>query len=172
MTLRGIGRVTLAVALVATLALAVQRPGSAAPGQATEDSFVADELLIRFHDGSSEDSRAALLGALGITVLDVYPSSGVMRLRVSRGSLEETRRWLLAAGVVEFAEPNYHLHVAQAFTADPRYVERQTAIYQQLDGPRRLVRQHGQPRCRRSLGRWRCRPRPPRSRGQHLDQPR
>ena len=134
MTLRGIGRVTLAVALVATLALAVQRPGSAAPAQATEDSFVADELLVRFHDGSSEDSRAALLGAFGITVLDVYPSSGVMRLRVSRGSLEETQRQLLSTGVIEFAEPNYHLHVAQAFTADPRYVERQTAIYQQLDG--------------------------------------
>ena len=135
MTLRGIVRVTLAVALVATLALAVPTPGSAAPLPAAAGRFVADELLVRFHDEFSDDDRAAIFRALGITVLDVYPSSGVVRLRVARGSLEEAQRQLLAADFVEFAEPNYHLHVAQVVPADPRYAEQQAAIYRQLDGP-------------------------------------
>ncbi len=135
MTLRGIVRVALAVALVATLALAVQTPGSAAPARAAEARFVADELLVRFHDEFSDGSRAAIFRALGITVLDSYPSSGVVRLRIARGSLAEAQRQLLAADLVEFAEPNYHLHVAQVVPTDPRYAEQQAAIYQQLDGP-------------------------------------
>ena len=135
MTLRGIVRVALAVALVAMLALAVQTPGSAAPARAAEARFVADELLVRFHDEFSDGSRAAIFRALGITVLDSYPSSGVVRLRIARGSLAEAQRQLLAADLVEFAEPNYHLHVAQVVPTDPRYAEQQAAIYQQLDGP-------------------------------------
>ena len=134
MALRGIVRVTLVVALVATLAFAVQMPGPAASARSSATGFVADELLVRFHGDSSDDTRATILNALGITVLDVYPSSGVVRLRVSRGSLEEAQRQLLAADLVEFAEPNYHLRVAQMVPADPRYTDQQTAIYQQLDG--------------------------------------
>lgn len=128
----------LGVAVLATLMLAIQAPTLQRPVPAhafTDADFVADELLVRFREGPSRSLRAATLGDIGATVLDTYQSSGVVRLQVPPGSLVETQQRLLERGIVEFAEPNYRLRVAQLVPVDPLYTQEQATIYERIDGP-------------------------------------
>ena len=132
-----LARWTLAAALLATLALAAPTPslGRPTPARAADADFLPDELLVRFAAGPSRTLRATTLNDLGATVLDTYRSSGVVRLQVPPGTLAQTQQRLLDAGLVEFAEPNYRLRVAQLVPSDALYAQQQAVFYERLDGP-------------------------------------
>ena len=78
-----------------------------------------------FAAGAPPALRAAALSAAGAEVIEEYPRSGVLRLRVPPDRLSEAQRALLESGAVRFAEPNARLRVAQIVPDDPHYLTEQ-----------------------------------------------
>ena len=115
------------------------------PPSSGAESFLDGELLVRFKTEATPDLRVAALDRLDVQILDEYPLTGITRLRVPLGTVEETRHRLLAAGLVDLAEPNYSLRLAQVVPDDPQYATDQAWFYDLMGGPEAWAVTTGRP---------------------------
>ena len=124
----------LAGALLTGGLLRADAPAPPPPSSGAE-TFLDGELLVRFKTETTPDLRVAALDRLDVKILEEFPLTGITRVRVPLGTVEETGRRLLAAGLVDLAEPNYSLRLAQVVPDDPQYATDQAWFYDLMGGP-------------------------------------
>ncbi|GAG21522.1 unnamed protein product [marine sediment metagenome] len=82
----------------------------------TEDGWpiVADELIVKFRDGVSEEEREAILSEIGAQTKDISEFSGIRLVKVDPAQREQILEELLSNENIEIVEPN---PIAQPATA-------------------------------------------------------
>jgi len=82
----------------------------------TEDGWpiVADELIVKFRDGVSEEKREAILREVGAQTKDISEFSGIRLVKVDAAQREQILKELSSNENIEIVEPN---PIAQPATA-------------------------------------------------------
>ena len=83
--------------------------------------FKAGEIIVKFKEGIPQASVKSLLLAEDMSVLDELGQLGIMLLSVPKGRELETIEELKRNPLVEYAEPNYIIQIANAIAAEPHY---------------------------------------------------
>ena len=83
--------------------------------------FEAGEIIVKFKDGIPQASVQSLLLAEEVEVLDEMEPLGRMLLSVPKGRELEKIEELKRSPLVEYAEPNYTVQVANTIMAEPHY---------------------------------------------------
>jgi subtilisin family serine protease len=80
--------------------------------------FEAGEIIVKFREGIPQASVQSLLLAEEVSILDEMENLGLMLLSVPRGQELEKIEGLKRNPLVEYAEPNYIVQVADAIVAE------------------------------------------------------
>ncbi len=83
--------------------------------------FKAGEIIVKFKDGIPQDGFRSLLLAEDVEVLDEMETLGLVLLSVPQGRELEKVEDLRCHPLVEYAEPNYAVRIADAFAVGPCY---------------------------------------------------
>ncbi|MGA9349142.1 MAG: S8 family serine peptidase [Anaerolineae bacterium] len=83
--------------------------------------FEAGEVIVKFKDGVPQASVQSLLFAEGMSILHEMDNLGLMLLSVPEGRELEKIEELKRNPLVEYAEPNYIVQVADTVVAEPDY---------------------------------------------------
>src|SRR4051812_19267039 len=103
--------------LPATLALALL----AAPSGAAAASYVPDEVLVKYKDGTTSAERADLQDRAGTTPAGAIPG-GSTQLKIEDGeSVSQTVAQLRKDPDVAYAVPNYQARIADLTPNDPGF---------------------------------------------------
>jgi thermitase len=81
--------------------------------------FKAGEIIVKFKDGIPQDVFRSLLLAEDVTILDELDNLGLVLLSVPKGRELEKVEDLRCHPLVEYAEPNYAVRIADAFAVEP-----------------------------------------------------
>jgi thermitase len=98
---------------------------SAAPGSAETETFVPDEILVKFVPGTSAADTAMLHRSQGASLRSEIPGIGVQVLQVPYGRVPEKVAAYEKNPNVVYAEPNYirNLQEGPAAPADPGFAD-------------------------------------------------
>jgi subtilisin family serine protease len=83
--------------------------------------FEAGEIIVKFREGISQASIQSLLLAEEVSILDEMENLGLILLSVPEGRELEKIEELKRNPLVEYAEPNYVVQVADTIVAEPHY---------------------------------------------------
>ena len=83
--------------------------------------FEAGEIIVKFREGIPQASVQSLLLAEEVSILDEMEDLGLMLLSVPRGQELEKIEELKRNPLVEYAEPNYIVQIADAAVTEPNY---------------------------------------------------
>ncbi len=83
--------------------------------------FKAGEIIVKFKEGIPQAGVQSLLLAEDISILDEMDNLGLRLLSVPQGRELEKAEELKRSPLVEYAEPNYVVQIADAITAGPDY---------------------------------------------------
>ena len=109
----------LAISFLCPLAFAEEPSPPAMVGQACGAAeFKAGEILVKFREGVSMAGIQSALSARDVRVLDEMHGLGIVRLSVPVGRELEKIRELQRDPLVEYAEPNYIVHVKDTMPAE------------------------------------------------------
>jgi len=101
----------LAIVLGSSPSLAGVREQFRIVADADGREYVADHVLVKFHDMRGADAQAAI-AQLGAVVSQEWPELGIHVLKLPAGTtVEAAIESLTNTGLVEFAEPDYLLHI-------------------------------------------------------------
>ena len=97
-----------------------QRLGGKEGGRGAME-FKAGEIIVKFGEGISQASIQSLFLTEGVRILDEMGNLGLMLLSVPRGQELEKIEELKRNSLVEFAEPNYVVRIADPIAIEPQY---------------------------------------------------
>ncbi len=83
--------------------------------------FKAGEIIVKFKEGIPQAGVQSLLLAEDISILDEMDNLGLRLLSVPQGRELEKAEELKRSSLVEYAEPNYVVQIADAIAAGPDY---------------------------------------------------
>ncbi|MGA9351891.1 MAG: S8 family serine peptidase [Anaerolineae bacterium] len=83
--------------------------------------FEAGEIIVKFREGVPQASVQSLLLSEDVEVLDEMENLGLMLLSVPKGQELEKIEELKRNPLVEYAEPNYAVQVANTIAVEPHY---------------------------------------------------
>ena len=83
--------------------------------------FKAGEIIVKFKEGIPQAGVQSLLLAEDISILDEMDNLGLRLLSVPQGRELEKAEDLKRSPLVEYAEPNYVVQIADAIAAGPDY---------------------------------------------------
>jgi hypothetical protein len=83
--------------------------------------FEAGEIIVKFREGIPQASVQSLLLAEGMSILHEMDNPGLMLLSVPKGRELEKIEELKRNPLVEYAEPNYIVQVADTIAVEPHY---------------------------------------------------
>ena len=83
--------------------------------------FKAGEIIVKFREDIPQASVQSLLLAEGISILDEIDNPGFMLLSVPKGQELEKIEELKRNPLVEYAEPNYVVRIADPIAVEPHY---------------------------------------------------
>jgi hypothetical protein len=86
--------------------------------------FEAGEIIVKFREGISQASIQSLLLAEDVSILDEIDSLGLLLLSVPQGRELEKVEELKRNPLVEYAEPNYVVRIADPIAIEPHYSPR------------------------------------------------
>ena len=73
-------------------------------------NYIPGEVLIKFKDGTSEESIKAIQNKLNLKIITVVPKIGIYRMKIQNSStVEKVIKSLQGFKEVEYSEPNYVL---------------------------------------------------------------
>ena len=91
--------------------------------------FKAGEIIVKFKEGTPQANVQSVLLAEDLSVLDELDKLGIMLLSVPKGQELEKIGKLKRSPLVEYAEPNYTVQVANTIAAEPHYSPIPTAVW-------------------------------------------
>ena len=91
--------------------------------------FEAGEIIVKFREGISQASVQSLLLAEDMSILDEMAALGFMLLSVPEGQELEKIEELNRNPLVEYAEPNHIIQVANTIAAEPHYSPLSTDVF-------------------------------------------
>ena len=83
--------------------------------------FKAGEIIVKFKEGIPQARVQSLLLAEDVSILDEMDNLGLMLLSVPKGRELEKAEELNRNPLVEYAEPNYVVQIADPIAAEPHY---------------------------------------------------
>ena len=91
--------------------------------------FKAGEIIVKFKEGIPQANVQSMLFAEDLSILDEPDKLGIMLLSVPEGQELEKIEKLKRNPMVEYAEPNYTVQVANTIAAEPHYSPVPTAVW-------------------------------------------
>ena len=91
--------------------------------------FETGEIIVKFKEGIPQASVKSLLLAEGMSVLNELDKLGIMLLPVPEGQELEKIEKLKRNPLVEYAEPNYIVQVANPIATEPHYSPLPMAVW-------------------------------------------
>lgn len=108
--------------ILGTLLVVLALSGFAQAQKAT-GGFVADELLVKFHDGPKSQRALIANRALGTTVVETLSASGLQRVKIPSGmTLDEAIERYRALDGVDYVQPNFYYRLL-ATPNDPQFTD-------------------------------------------------
>jgi len=118
-------QVTLILSLLSLFQTLGQTPESTRPAPAKATTQGAESILVKPKPGTSKEELDRYHAEYRCDVLKRFPGFGdVQVLGVPEGeSVQEAVQRYHNSGLVEYAEPDYHIRVASVFPNDPRFLD-------------------------------------------------
>ncbi len=91
--------------------------------------FKAGEIIVKFKEGTPQANVQSALLAEDLSILDELDKLGIMLLSVPKGRELEKIEALKRNPLVEYAEPNYTVQVANTIAAEPHYSPLPMAVW-------------------------------------------